>query len=114
MKSKTFRIPSVGKCLVLLFLVLVSFLVAYRYALPAIHRHFAFCPLALSRFDAAKATPIVYGLPTPHGLEEAKQGHILLGGCMLGSTVAVCPHCGVGVKFRDWAAEYKALHRPTP
>jgi len=43
-------------------------------------------------------------------LEEAKKGHILLGGCMLGSTVAVCPRCGVGVKFRDWAAEYQELH----
>lgn len=109
MKSKTFRIPSVGKCVVLLFLALVSLLVAYRYALPAIHRHFAFCPLTLSRFDAAKAIPIVYGLPDWGMLEEAKQGRILLGGCMERSTVAVCPHCHVGVKFRDWDAELKKL-----
>jgi len=111
MKTKSFRIPKTGTCLVFLFLVFF-FLVAERYVVPAIHRHLAFCPLTLSRFDKSKAIPIVYGLPDWGLIEEAKQGHILLGGCMLGSTVALCPHCHVGVKFRDWDAELKELHLP--
>lgn len=111
MKTKTFGIPNVGTCLVLLVVALVSLLAIDRYALPAIHRHLGFCPLTLSKFDGSKAIPIVYGLPNWGLLEEAKQGHILLGGCMLGSTVAVCPHCHVGVKFRDWDAEYKEVRQ---
>ena len=39
--------------------------------------------------------------------EESKAGRIVLGGCLLRSTVAVCPHCHVGVEFRDWDAEFK-------
>src|SRR6185295_19185315 len=99
MEMRTLRIPKSAKCLALLLLALVSFLVGYRYALPAIHRHLGFCPLTLSRFDQSKAIPIVYGLPTSDPLEEGKNGRLLWGGCVLGSTIAVCPHCHVSVKF---------------
>ena len=110
MNSNSSSIPKARCYPALLLVVLLSIWLSGRYTLPAIHTHLSFCPLTLSRFDASKAIPVVYGLPTAHGFEEAKRGHILLGGCMLGSTVAVCPHCGFGVKFRDWDAEYKAIH----
>jgi hypothetical protein len=107
-----FRFPSAGKCLVLLSPV-VGFSFGCRSLRVTRHpSHLGFCPLTFSRFDESKAIPVAYGLPTEHGLEEAKQSHILLGGCMLGSIVAVCPHCYVSVKFRDWDAEYKGLHLP--
>lgn len=96
-------------CLALLPLALLA---SYVFVLPAVHRHLGLCPLGLSKFDASKAIPILYGLPMSDALEEAKAGRIILGGCMLGRTLAVCPHCHVGVKFRDWDAELKALHLP--
>jgi hypothetical protein len=110
MKNKRFRFPGAVVCLALLLLALVLFLVADRYAVPAMHTHWSFCPLTLSRFERSRAVPVVYGLPTEHALEEARQGRIVLGGCLLGSTVALCPHCHAPVEFRDWNAEYKELH----
>ena len=110
MKTRTFRIPKLRTCLALLPLALLSVLAIYFFVLPAVHRHLGLCPLGLSKFDASKAIPILYGLPMSGALKEAKAGRIILGGCVLGNTVAVCPHCHVGVKFRDWDAELKELH----
>ena len=45
-------------------------------------------------------------------VEKARKGKILLGGCMLGSTVAVCPHCHAGVQFRDWKLKGIGLVQP--
>lgn len=106
-KRSIFKIPKLRKCLIILLLAWFSFMANYFFVLPACHRHLGFCPLRLCKFDMAQAIPVVYGLPMTDMLEDAKAGRIVLGGCMLGSAVAVCPHCRIGVKFRDWAAELK-------
>ena len=103
------KIPKLRTCLLALVLLVGMLLITERFLLPTIHTRLGFCPLTFSRYDKTKAIPIVYGLPTWELAEEAKQGRILLGGCILRSTVAVCPHCGLGVEFRDWAAEMKEV-----
>ena len=107
MKHNIFRIPKLRTCLAILLLAWFSLLATYFFVLPAIHRHLGFCPLRLCKFDMSQAIPMVYGLPMPDAFDEAKAGRIVLGGCLLGNTVAVCPHCHIGVKFLDWAAELK-------
>lgn len=107
MKSNTFKIPKPRRCLAILVLAWISFSAVFYFVLPAVHRHLGFCPLSLCKFDISKSIPVVYGLPTGEAFEEAKAGRIVLGGCLLRSTVAVCPHCHIGVKFRDWDAEFK-------
>ena len=107
MKISIFTIPKLRSCLATLLLAWLSCVATYFLVLPAVHRHLGFCPLRLCKFDMSRAIPVVYGLPMSHAFEEAKAGRIVLGGCLLGNTVAVCPHCQIGVKFRDWAAELK-------
>lgn len=108
MTASRFRPPCLRTCLALLPLALVAFGLAARWVLPAVHRSLGICPLTLSRFDELEAIPVLYGLPTPAALDEAAQGRIMLGGCLIGQTVAVCPHCHLGVKFHDWTADWPA------
>ena len=109
MKSTGFRIPKLKTCLVVLPPAMLVLLAFYLFGLSAVHRCLGLCPLTLSKFEESNVIPIVYGLPSRGMLEEAQKGHILLGGCILGSTVAVCPHCHAGVKFRDWVDELEGI-----
>ena len=102
MKLRVFQRPKLRTCLLLLPLALLALVAIHFLVLPTVHRRFGLCPLTLSRFAESKAIPILYGLPMPSVIEEARQGRIILGGCLIGATVAVCPHCHVGVKSRDW------------
>ncbi len=107
MKISICRIPKLRTCVPIFLLAWLSFVATYFFVLPAVHRHLGFCPLRFCKFEMSKAISVVYGLPTPDALEEAKSGRMVLGGCMPGNTVAVCPHCHTGVKFRDWDEELK-------
>ena len=102
MKLRVFQRPKLRTCLLLLPPAFLGLVAIHFLVLPTVHRRFGLCPLTLSRFAESKAIPILYGLPMPSVIEEARQGRIILGGCLIGTTVAVCPHCHVGVKSRDW------------
>jgi len=83
----------------LLFVVLVTVLHAALYV----------CPFRFVHFGKSGGVPVVYGLPSPEGFEEAKAGRIVLGGCVIRPVGAVCPCCHWPVRLVESEPEAMAL-----
>lgn len=66
-----------------------------------VHTHLHVCPLNVARFDRNAIVPVVYGRPMGDALYKAARGEIVLGGCLVGPTAGVCPHCHWPAAFRN-------------
>lgn len=60
-------------------------------------------PQPCPKCGSLEVVPIVYGLPSPEGMEEETKGKIFLGGCLVGDRDPQkhCKACGTEFDFRS-------------
>lgn len=66
-----------------------------------LHLGASLCPMAGQRVAVDRWLPVVYGMPSGEGWEAARDGRIVLGGCVSGPVRYLCPHCRWPIAFRE-------------
>ena len=87
------RISKIVSCIIKIFVILSLGFIFFNLTVFALHAELNVCPFHFKHFKKSEAIPVVYGYPTLETLLRASHGEVVLGGCMIRPTKAICPHC---------------------